>query len=80
MIEYELRVVGEEIFVAGKDPGEEKSWIYPRRGRAGEEKSKFSSLGYVLPRQNIQIPCQKYKFLAKIHKNEPIPRHGEEKS
>ena len=43
------------------------------------KKSKFSSPGPVVSRQNVQILTIMYKFLAKMLQNEPIPCHGENK-
>ena len=65
-----------EFILAGVGLARKKSkFSSPGQGWRGK-KSKFSSPGHVSPHQNIQIPRQKYKFLAKIHKNGPIPRHG----
>jgi len=78
----------------GERPRRGKILNFPRRGRDGEKKVKIFLAGAGLARKKVKIflagAClaspkhtnsrQKYKFLAKIHKNEPIPRHGEEKS
>ena len=62
--------------------GGENLKIFPAGGEWRGFCENFSPPGEVwrgFLHQNIQIPRQKYKFLAKIHKNEPIPRHGEKK-
>ena len=62
--------------------GGENLKIFPAGGEWRGFCENFSPPGEVwrgFPHQNIQIPRQKYKFLAKIHRNEPIPRHGEKK-
>ena len=78
----------------GERPRRGKILNFPRRGRDGEKKVKIFLAGAGLARKKVKIflagAClaspkhtnsrQKYKFLAKIHKNEPIPRHGEKKS
>ena len=61
-----LSLVREEKCVARNNPARKNLEFVLARVGLARKKSKFSSLGPVLSRQNVQILTKMYKFLAKM--------------